>query len=308
MSLNINFANIDADVALSAQTFLNNKFLAAEKPDFIGHISISDLSFGDIPPEIEILDITDPFDEFYLPESDSESLDSSSHSSFSSTRFQQQFHPHHRSSSQTHASLKPRANSLPASQENITTSNTQSPSIPSVSSFHRTHHHESHHRSSSDSFNTKPPQSQHNPYFDAHPHSHSLPLQKSPNDIQFHIHISYTGNISMKISTELILNQPTPKFMSIPIELTLRGCKFDGIGVVSILNGERIHFCFLESEDEAGNTSLLQDVTFESSIGDKTHQVLKNVSKLEKFIKDQIHKFLDQECIWPNYYAVILQK
>ncbi|POG74373.1 hypothetical protein GLOIN_2v1576559, partial [Rhizophagus irregularis DAOM 181602=DAOM 197198] len=38
------------------------------KPSFIGDIEISEFDFGTVPPSIEIIDVTDPFPEFYLPD------------------------------------------------------------------------------------------------------------------------------------------------------------------------------------------------------------------------------------------------
>eukprot|EP00128_Syssomonas_multiformis_P017018 Colp12_sorted_trinity150504_noHs@25440 len=42
------------------EDFLNDHFAKVEKPDFVGPIRITDLSFGDQPPEVAIVDISDP--------------------------------------------------------------------------------------------------------------------------------------------------------------------------------------------------------------------------------------------------------
>jgi distribution and morphology protein 12 len=77
MSLEIFWDKLDREVALMAQELINSRFRSASLPDFIGELSCTHLDFGHQAPEIEILDVSDPFPEFYLPDPETE-LDTTS--------------------------------------------------------------------------------------------------------------------------------------------------------------------------------------------------------------------------------------
>jgi hypothetical protein len=68
MSLEVFWDKLDREVALMAQELLNSRFRSAPKPDVIGDLVCTHLDFGSQSPEIEIIDVTDPFPEFYLPD------------------------------------------------------------------------------------------------------------------------------------------------------------------------------------------------------------------------------------------------
>ncbi|KAJ1946266.1 Mitochondrial distribution and morphology protein 12, partial [Kickxella alabastrina] len=58
-------------VAQSVQAQLNSFFTNLEqRPIFLGEISVEGLDFGSVPPQLEILDLTEPFPEFYLATED----------------------------------------------------------------------------------------------------------------------------------------------------------------------------------------------------------------------------------------------
>ncbi|RKP37527.1 hypothetical protein BJ085DRAFT_18457 [Dimargaris cristalligena] len=65
MSLEIFWDKLDSTVARTVQEKLNSQFASMEKPDIIGDLEIAELDFGSVAPHIEILDITDPYPEFY---------------------------------------------------------------------------------------------------------------------------------------------------------------------------------------------------------------------------------------------------
>lgn len=69
MSFDIFWDKLDKQVAQKVQDIINEQFRTSNnKPSFIGDIEISEFDFGTIPPSIEIIDVTDPFPEFYLPD------------------------------------------------------------------------------------------------------------------------------------------------------------------------------------------------------------------------------------------------
>ncbi|KAG9285901.1 hypothetical protein G9A89_013326 [Geosiphon pyriformis] len=71
MSFDIFWEKLDRTVAQKLQDLLNNHFRNANnKPSLIGDIEISEFDFGTLPPLLEIVDVTEPFPEFYLPDED----------------------------------------------------------------------------------------------------------------------------------------------------------------------------------------------------------------------------------------------
>ncbi|KAJ3039714.1 Mitochondrial distribution and morphology protein 12 [Rhizophlyctis rosea] len=58
----------DGEDAARLRTFLNNRFASIQRPPFIGNMEVTDLDFGDEPPDLTIKDICDPLPEFYLPD------------------------------------------------------------------------------------------------------------------------------------------------------------------------------------------------------------------------------------------------
>ncbi|ORY89979.1 hypothetical protein BCR43DRAFT_499791 [Syncephalastrum racemosum] len=137
----------------------------------------------------------------------------------------------------------------------------------------------------------------------------------SPNarelDFQASLLISYKGDMSMTLLTELRMNYPSMMFMSLPIQLCVRSVEFEATAVVAYIKSmDRVCVSMLEPEDMThanhGLESLLRDVHIESIVGDKQKQVLKNVGKIEKFIVDQLRKMLDDELVFPSYQCIQL--
>jgi len=60
-------------------------------------------------------------------------------------------------------------------------------------------------------------------------HNSSSQTQQPLNlDIQIELEVVYQGNLRLTVMTELILNKPTPAFMTLPIKLALKGISFRG--------------------------------------------------------------------------------
>ncbi|CAO3693374.1 unnamed protein product [Rhizopus stolonifer] len=132
-------------------------------------------------------------------------------------------------------------------------------------------------------------------------------------DFQVHMLISYKGDMSMTIMTELRMNYPSVMFMSLPMQLCVRSVEFEATAVIAYIQSmNRVCVSMLEEEDnhvrgkDGGLNSLLRDVHIESVVGDEQKQVLKNVGKIEKFIVDQLRKMLDDEIVFPSYQLIEL--
>jgi len=67
MSFDIHWDALDDAAAAAAQRFLNERFQhLPSRPAFLGDVTIQQLSFGSVPPSLELVDITEPYADFYL--------------------------------------------------------------------------------------------------------------------------------------------------------------------------------------------------------------------------------------------------
>ncbi|CCA73853.1 related to mitochondrial inheritance component mdm12 [Serendipita indica DSM 11827] len=150
------------------------------------------------------------------------------------------------------------------------------------------------------------------------------------NDLQFHLRVIYNADMRISISTSLLLNYPTPLFMALPIQLTIVGFEFEAEVVVAYQNSrKRVHVCVLDdlnpyrpasasnpgdladehrSRFEDGSTPgmrILPHIFIESEIGQADKQVLRNVSRVERFIQDMIRSTLEDELVFPNFQTIV---
>ena len=171
------------------------------------------------------------------------------------------------------------------------------------------------------------------------------PPNPHPN-LQLHLHINWHSNLRITLTTSLLINYPSPMFMSLPIKLSITGLVFNGEVTVAY-EGERrrIHICILddldpyglagdrlkrepagsshtppELDDESPLTGipprltkplpigqrLLPSIYIESEIGQADKHVLKNVTRVERFIQDVIRKTVEEELVFPNFHTLLM--
>ena len=156
-------------------------------------------------------------------------------------------------------------------------------------------------------------------------------LDRSPDDLQIVSHISYSGDIRLSLTAEILLDYPMPSFVGIPMKLNITGLTFDGVAILAYIK-KKAHFCFLCPEDAdalvGGETDLsmstdadptaaqrpgkvgglLEEIKVESEIGDKGNgkQVLKNVGKVEKFILEQVRRIFEDEFVYPSFWTFLV--
>ncbi|ORZ13238.1 hypothetical protein BCR42DRAFT_453257 [Absidia repens] len=395
MSFDIDWSKLDDELAGYVQQFLNRHFQAINKPAFIGDIHVTSFDWGTTPPTIEIVDITDPFPEFYEPEETEDDLDTDSPSKTvnSTSDNKNSTNPsvthQHLSSSPTntgdplldslensnkHQYSEP-PSSLSGAHQQQQQQQQQQQRIQLLHSFHRSPLVAPQHPFN----NTRPMPSRSGSYFSPSPTSptnssyfdqrfaspfidnrqawiddqnrllnpeattssplsnpssplppppasqttsvpHSVPLQDisaTQMDFQAHLLVSYKGDMSMTVLTELRMNYPSMIFMSLPIQLRVRSVEFEATALVAYIQSmNRVCVSMLEADDEevvslrgksaVGLESLLRQVQIESVVGDEQKHVLKNVGKIERFIVDQLRKMLDDELVFPSYQCVEL--
>ncbi|RKO96830.1 hypothetical protein CAUPRSCDRAFT_2974, partial [Caulochytrium protostelioides] len=136
----------------------------------------------------------------------------------------------------------------------------------------------------------------------APPHLAGAPYPRGENDVQVQLRLSYSGNFRLTLESELVIDQPTPRFIVLPITLRLTGFGFAADALVAYM-GDHINFCIQEPPDE---TSLLQHIHIESEIGEAGRNVLKNVAQIEAFVVTTVRDFVDDFFVFPNYYSLDL--
>ena len=126
-------------------------------------------------------------------------------------------------------------------------------------------------------------------------------------------------------------------FLSLPIKLAVTGLEFTGEVVVAYEGASpsrRIHFCLLDDMDPYGLATsrgssnsgedgegdgpasrplpigqrLLPSISIESEIGEADKHVLRNVTRVERFIQDVIRKTVEDELVFPNFHTFVLNE
>lgn len=286
MSFTIYWEKLDRKVAQSVQTQLNSFFASLDndsRPGFLGDISVESLDFGSVPPYLEIVDLTEPYPEFYLAteddvssiqqqqkqsEIDYQDVDDDLKSAMS------QIPDRPASQSTIHSFLAPRMDILGSASGAMTPVpriwGQQQPATASV-----------------------PSQPVMMPG--------EVMVERSEDDMQLLSKLEYNGDMSLVLRTELQLNYPATQFVSLPVTLHITKIEFSAMVVVAYLK-DRLNFCFLEPEPP--RTSLLDGFSIRTEVGDAHRHVLKNVEKLELFITEQLRKAIDEEFVFPSYHSV----
>lgn len=163
------------------------------------------------------------------------------------------------------------------------------------------------------------------------------PLNASSHpNIQLHLRVLHHSDLRLSLTTSLLINYPAPLFLSLPIKLAVTGLEFTGEVVVAYEGASpkrRVHFCLLDDldpyglatsrsssnlgdeEDDAGTTAskplpvgqrLFPSIFIESEIGHADQHVLRNVTRVERFIQDVIRKTVEDELVFPNFHTLVL--
>ncbi|KAH9005040.1 hypothetical protein EDB86DRAFT_2796391 [Lactarius hatsudake] len=168
------------------------------------------------------------------------------------------------------------------------------------------------------------------------PSSPPPPPTEEHSNLQMHLLVSWHSDLRLTLTTSLRINYPSPLFMSLPIRLSVTGLVFNGELAVAYEGGRRIHLCVLDDLDPYGPSArrgsgsqgstpsdpdaddadgtkplpvgqrLLPDIFIESELGQADKHVLKNVTRVEKFIQDVIRKTIEEELVFPNYHTLVI--
>ncbi|KAJ1955216.1 Mitochondrial distribution and morphology protein 12 [Dipsacomyces acuminosporus] len=312
MSFVIHWEKLDKKVAQSVQQQLNSFFAKLEqKPKFLGEISVESLDFGSVPPYFEILDLTEPYPEFYMATEEDESNATPAPSLQQSSDGQQKGQQLDDYSGvdddvRSVLSMLPDRPMSSASAANFLNTRMPMPGSGAMTPVPRIWNHQPIYPGQTPSRLGAPVQrlsfsGYGNGAGSVASHElHEVAVERTEDDMQLLLRVEYCGDMSLVLKTELQLNYPATQFASLPVTLHITKIEFKALAVIAYMK-DRINFCFLEPEPP--QTSLLDSFSIRTEIGDEHRQVLKNVEKLELFITEQLRKAIDDDFVFPCYHS-----
>ncbi|KAI5950144.1 hypothetical protein KGF54_005292 [Candida jiufengensis] len=369
MSFNINWDNLQSDPRIndSIAEFLQDQFDNLTLPSFISNLQVLNFNLGDIPPEITIRHIGDPFEEFYNdgnleenenlkqqyeqeqpPQEDQEDndydYDSEEDDDRLSTIAEGITMMDLSTNTITSNEQSPHHHQRPPIRGGTTTSNSFGPptltrskdsfqSILGVQGILGT----------SNATNTSGSETPSHILNQNIFSSRVIPKittkqeqikqsEKNVNDIQLIVEIKYKGDLHIDLLVTLLVNYPSPNFISLPIKLHVTDLFIHSIATIAYLK-HSVFFSFLcDINDEfephptvstpvGGNIvdyfvndqnnnkeriDILKKIRIESEIGEVENNVLRNVGKVEKFLMEQLRNILRDEIAWPSWICIDL--
>ncbi|EMD38141.1 hypothetical protein CERSUDRAFT_32712, partial [Gelatoporia subvermispora B] len=340
MSFDLEWDKLDASLSSKLIDALNRQLANTTRPSFIGPIEVTSFDFGSTSPDIELADLRDIYRDFLEDDLEDDEDDDEPQKVSQLDEEDEDYEwvsrkairgksigedgpayhllpPHLRYGRGAGIDMFSSTPALRAPGD------IWSPAFTSLDT-----------QSDSSSLSPSPPAAQANAA--AHP------------NLQLHLHITWHSNMRLTLTTSLLINYPSPMFMSLPIKLSVTGLLFNGEVVVAY-EGERrrIHLCIVDELDpysplagdrpkrdtpssgstppdtddytpgSAAGTSraskplpigqrLLPSIFIESEIGQADKHVLKNVTRVERFIQDVIRKTIEEELVFPNFHTVII--
>ncbi|KAL1742854.1 hypothetical protein HDZ31DRAFT_42340 [Schizophyllum fasciatum] len=284
MSIDLDWDKLSRGLAQHLVDVLNKQLASTETPSFIGPVQVCSLDFGSAAPDVELVDLRDIYRDFLEDDDDGDA----------------------------DKDVKVTESDPIDDEDGYEWSTAAAPTPPSPPPPRRS--------SSTDSLDTRPDSSAPTP---------DPPPAAQPN-LQLHLYVTWHSDLRITLTTSLLINYPSPSFMSLPIKLSVTGLVFNGEVAVAY-EGERrrVHLCVLDDLDPYGPATakrrdptppellldesepvtpsrLLPSIVIESEIGQADKHVLRNVTRVEKFIQDMIRKTIEEELVFPNFHTLVM--
>ncbi|KAJ7073946.1 hypothetical protein C8F01DRAFT_1043001 [Mycena amicta] len=336
MSIDLDWDKLDDSLANSLVDLLNRHLKSTPRPSFIGPVEVTSLDFGSAPPDVELVDLRDIHRDF-LEDDDSESggepvkvtegADEDDGFEWVSRRAA------NRGEALGYQRYgRPGGVDMFASTPSLGTPPDIWPGMSSLPSL--------------------------GPVYSAWPNSPmyrsplAAPIPSAPPNLQLHLHMHWPSDLRITLTTSLLINYPSPMFMSLPIKLSVTGLVFTGeVAVAYEGERKRVHLCILDDMDPYGPSTgvhrpkrdslestgslpdvgdpdsmdspmsayprasnkplpvgqrLLPSIYIESEIGQADKHVLKNVTRVERFIQDVVRKTVEEELVFPNFHTLVM--
>ncbi|KAF7295615.1 Mitochondrial distribution and morphology protein 12 [Mycena indigotica] len=364
MSIDLDWDKLDDSLAHSLVDLLNRQLKSTPRPSFIGPVEVTSLDFGSAAPDVELVDLRDIHRDF-LEDDDSESGgepvkvteggDDDDGFEWVSRRAANHgdalgYHhlpPH----------VRPGGVDMFASTPSLRTTpdiwNGGMNSLPSLGPVYSAWPNSPMYRSPlAPPMATPPlqrPPSRSSSLDSPSPSAAPPPPNPSSPNLQLHLHMHWPSDLRITLTTSLLINYPSPMFMSLPIKLSVTGLVFTGeVAVAYEGERKRVHLCILDDMDPYGPSAgvhrpkrdsldsnstppdvgeadsfesayprtnnkplpigqrLLPSIYIESEIGQADKHVLKNVTRVERFIQDVIRKTVEEELVFPNFHTLVM--
>ncbi|KAI4524486.1 hypothetical protein K525DRAFT_291929 [Schizophyllum commune Loenen D] len=276
MSIDLDWEKLNRGLAQHLVDVLNRQLASTETPSFIGPVQVCSLDFGSAAPDVELVDLRDIYRDFLEDDE--------------------------------------------ATPDDKDVKVTETDPIDDEDGYEWVSRQPPLRRSSStESLDTRPDTSPPEP-----------PQPAAQPNLQLHLYVTWNSDLRITLTTSLLINYPSPSFMSLPIKLSVTGLVFNGEVAVAY-EGERrrIHLCILDDLDPYGPATakrrdptppellmdesepttpsrLLPSIVIESEIGQTDKHVLRNVTRVEKFIQDMIRKTVEEELVFPNFHTLVM--
>lgn len=358
MSFEINWDQLISDNVIndSIKEFLHHQFLNISLPLYINNLSVTNFSLGDQAPEVIVRHIGDPFDDFYEEEGDEkddtrenegededEEEDDDNDGETTNASISEDMTTNH-INDQGHPPIKP----SPPPLERLRTSLDSVSLMLGNSSLNYMHNYNMNNIIGLGPNNgTETPMAIINPnprkpsqlrvqHSEASLRAGEKAHEKDVNDIQLIAEIKYSGNLHIEVVVNLLVNYPSPNFISLPIKLHITDLVIHSIATIAYLK-KSIFLSFLCDIDDTtsdyftlssnstepsrtpplnsgGNfvdymagpnnrerIDIIKNIRIESEIGEVENNILRNVGKVEKFLIDQLRSIIRDEVAWPSW-------
>ncbi|KAG9031645.1 Mitochondrial distribution and morphology protein 12 [Tulasnella sp. JGI-2019a] len=341
-TVDLDWGALDDSLSATLLELLNKHLVTATRPNFIGPITVHGFQFGTQAPEVEVVDIRDIFVDFLEDDEDDNDDNEGSGVDLGKVRdsglpgadegrpgvgHENPFDWSRRPSGMQDPGMHGSGFLPPRSPRPWGSPDVRTPSSSLAPGGHPLDDAASAHDDGVDS-NPPVPDDRQSP-----PPTHRS-SQPHP-DLQLHLHVTHHSNLRVVLSTSLLINYPSPAFMSLPVKLSIVGIEFSAEVLVAYEGSRRrVHLCVLDDQDPTGlprtrsfassdvepdptipppsakplpaGLRILPTIVIESEIGQADKHVLKNVSKVERFVQDSIRKVLEDELVYPNFLTVVL--
>ncbi|KAH9843135.1 uncharacterized protein C8Q71DRAFT_698857 [Rhodofomes roseus] len=322
MSVDLEWDKLDQSLAASLIEVLNRQLATTARPSFIGPIEVASFDFGTASPDIELVDMRDVYRDFLEDDEETDDAEKDPVKESQWTDDDDDFEWVSRKAVrgkvldedvpayyplQPHGMRYGRGTGLDMFSSTPSLRPGLHPALTSLVDLRPTY---------------------------PSPSLYASALSAAHPNLQLHLHITWHSNLRLTLTTSLLINYPSPMFMSLPIKLSVTGIIFDGEVVVAY-EGERrrVHLCILDpldpycplSSDQTDDDTpppamsssrtgkplpigqrLLPSIYIESEIGQADKHVLKNVTRIERFIQDVVRKTVEEELVFPNFHTLVL--
>ncbi|KAK7019490.1 mitochondrial distribution and morphology protein 12 [Favolaschia claudopus] len=264
MSIDLDWGKLDASLSSSLVDLLNRQLTNTPRPSFIGPVEVTSLDFGSTSPDVELVDLRDIYRDF-LEDDESESAgepvkvtegaeDEDDGFEWVSRRAAGReealgYHhlpPHVRYGRPGTVDMFSSTPSLHPSPD-IWSGMSSLPNLgPGYSSpiYHR-----------SPLVSVPPRAPTREPSLDSPSQAtpDPTPTPSTAPNLQLHFYINWPSDLRITLTTSLLINYPSPMFMSLPIKLSVTGLVFTGeVAVAYEGPRKRLHLCILDDQDPYG--------------------------------------------------------